>query len=160
MDATCAGPVIGDVRCKSMKATIRDAWGWTSPEPFEIVATNDFGNVIFTDSRRRFWRVMPEEPSCEMIAESPEEYNELIKTEDFKTDWFMQALVDIAVAKHGVPPKDRCFCLKLPAVLGGKYDADNIGTVSRKELVSFSGDLAEKIRDLPDGQTIRLEIVD
>ena len=44
-------------------------------------------------------------------------------------------------------------------MLGGSYAADNMGTISRSELISFSGDLAEQIRDVPDGSHIKLKFV-
>ena len=95
-----------------------------------------------------------------MIARSTEQYNELIKDKDFLTDWHMDALVEKAEAEYGIQSKDRCFCLKIPAVLGGPYDIDNIGTVSRLELILFSGDIAEQIKDVPDGSQIEFKFID
>lgn len=140
--------------------TINDAWGWIGANPSEVVTSNEFGNVIFVDHDESFWRITPEELSCEIIAHSAKEYNQLIKTDDFKVDWFMENLVEAATSKYGTQPADRCFCLKVSAVLGGEYDIENIGTISRTELVSFSGDIAEKIKDVPDGQPIKFDVVD
>jgi len=67
-------------------------------------------------------------------------------------------LVDLAAAKLGPVPDDRCYCLKVPAVLGGQYEVSNFGTNSRNELISFSGDLAQQIKDLPDGAQVSLTL--
>jgi hypothetical protein len=40
-------------------------------------------------------------------------------------------------------------------VLGGKYDVANFGTISRRELVAFAGDIAEQIKDVPDGAKVK-----
>jgi hypothetical protein len=64
------------------------------------------------------------------------------------------------VAKVGTIDHDRCFCLKLPAVLGGPYAEENFGTISRRELIAFSGDIARQIKDVPDGGQFKLKIVE
>lgn len=73
-------------------------------------------------------------------------------------DWEMASLVEEAEARYGVQPEGRCFCLKVPAVLGGAYAIENIGTVPLLELIAFVGDLARQIEDLPDGATVDLRI--
>ena len=50
----------------------------------------------------------------------------------------------MGVAKLGPLSPDRCFCLKVPAILGGPYTEDNIGaTFADVELIPFSGDLCK-----------------
>jgi hypothetical protein len=136
---------------------IKQDWGWIGTTPMEIVTTNAFGNVIFIDTSQNFWRICPEELSCEVISESTDEYNTLIRDPEFKTDWFMENLVEIATQEFGEQPDDRCFCLKVPGVLGGEYELENMGTIPREELVSFAGDIARQIKDIPDGQEIQID---
>ncbi len=139
---------------------IEDNWGWLGITPQEIVAINDFGNIIFIDTSKSFWRICPEELSCEKIADSPEKYNILIREEEFKLDWKMGELLEKAIAKYGQQPEGRCFCLKIPGVLGGEYKIQNVGTNSIKELICFSGDVARQIKDVPDGEKITFDWVD
>ncbi len=139
---------------------IKQDWGWLGIDPVEIVATNDFGNVIFIDTSKRFWRICPEELSCEVVAENPERYNRLVHDGDFLTDWHMSTLANEAQKRYGKQPEDRCFCLILPGVLGGEYKIENIGTNSRREVISFSGDVARQIKDVPDGGKVMFEWAD
>ena len=139
---------------------IKQDWGWLGLDPVEIVATNDFGNVIFIDSAQRFWRICPEELSCEVVAGNPEMYNRLNHDQEFLTDWRMSGLVEEAQQRHGKQPEERCFCFRLPGVLGGEYTLKNIGTNSRREVISFSGDVARQIRDIPDGGKITFKWTD
>ena len=104
----------------------------------------------------RIWRICPEELSCEPVATTPQELQQVRSS----NDWTMERLVAIATASLGAPGEGRCFCLKIPGVLGGKYEAANLGTISVLELISFSGDVAFQIKDLPDGATVRFKIVD
>jgi hypothetical protein len=121
---------------------------------------NAFGNVIFTDHEGQYWRICPEELSCEVIAVDSAEFSRLQHSDSFLRDWTMQALVDQVSAAIGTPTAGRCYCLKIPAVLGGAYALHNFGTIGRAELISASDHIAEQIKDLPDGAKIRLKITD
>jgi hypothetical protein len=134
---------------------IRESWGWTGLDPAAVTATNAFGNVLVRATDGTHWRICPEELSCEVVAGSDTEFEALLASEDFQIDWQMTRLVEIAQAALGTVADDRCYCLKIPAVLGGKYDVANFGTISRRELVAFAGDIAEQIKDVPDGAKVK-----
>jgi hypothetical protein len=136
------------------------AWGWKGIESAAIVAVNKFGNVVFVDQAGRYWRICPEELDCKVIAESREAYERLAADADFREDWDMARLVEMAQAKYGAQPVHRCFCLKAPGALGGAYEIDNIGTVGICELIRFAGDVANQIKDLPPGSKVEFRIVD
>lgn len=142
-----------------MLDTIRKAWGWTGLDPTEVVAVNAFGNLIVRASDGTYWRICPEEWSCEQVARSAEEFTALTNKEEFQTDWEMVRLVELARQKLGPLSEGRCYCLKLPAVIGGRYEAANLGTITLGELISFSGDMAQQIKDVPDGGQVEIEIV-
>lgn len=137
---------------------INESWAWIGLNAVECLESGPFGNVIVRARDGRFWRICPEELSCEVIAESTEKLSLLLADQEFQQDWQMAVLVDLAVRNLGVQPPDRCFCLKIPAVLGGPYESDNIGTISRSELLKFAGYLAEQIKDLPDGCQVELVV--
>jgi hypothetical protein len=139
---------------------IADAWAWKGVRPRALVMQNAFGNVIFTDEGGQYWRICPEELSCKVVSTNSEEFAELHGADEFLQDWAMQALVDRVLPTLGRPTAERCYCLKIPATLGGAYALDNVGTIDRAELIAFSGDLARQIDDLPDGAQIRLRVTD
>ena len=136
---------------------IRNSWGWTGLEPAAIVAINPFGNIIARATDGTFWRICPEELACEVVARNAVEYEALWVSEDFQLDWQMARLADVAQANLGVVGQGRCYCLKVPGVLGGAYDAANLGTIDLGKLIAFSGDVARQVKDVPDGQAIKFE---
>ncbi len=139
---------------------IKNAWGWCGIEPAEVVGENAFGNVLIRDIRGCYWRLCPEDLACTVVAENPDQFSKLINDADFLTDWDVRLWVEQAVAKLGSLLEGQKYCLKVASVLGGAYDAENFGIISFKELLSFSGYLAEQIRDLPDGAQIKLTVTD
>lgn len=143
-----------------MLNSIRTAWAWRGIVPTAIVDENAFGNVIILDDLGRFWRICPEELRCDLVAENREQYQDLRGNSEFERDWQMSPLVQMARGALGEPGPERCFCLKIPGVLGGRYEVSNFGTISREELLRFSGDVAEQIRNLPDGSQVKIQSVD
>jgi hypothetical protein len=133
--------------------TIRSAWAFIGLVPRRILDRNDFGNLLIEDVCGHVWRICPEELSCKLVGMAPDELSELRSS----PDWKMQGLVALATASLGEPGQGRCFCLKVPAVLGGRYAHDNLGTITVDELIAFSGYLASQIKDVPDGATIEVK---
>jgi len=139
---------------------ICESWGWKGIESAQVVRVNKFGNVIFVDQTGKYWRICPEELECAAIAESAASFERLLNDPEFLSDWEMARLVEMAEAKYGAQPVHRCFCLKTPGLLGGAYEIGNIGTIRIGELIRFSGDVANQIKDLPPGSQVEFKIVD
>lgn len=135
---------------------MRAGWGFTGLVPSRVVDVNDFGNLLIEDTSGRIWRICPEELSCAPVVAAAQELDDLILLDD----WKIERLVAIATAKLGVLSEGRCFCLKVPAVLGGRYSADNFAMMGLAELIVVSGDVASQVKDLPDGAQIQFSIGD
>ncbi|WP_290697812.1 T6SS immunity protein Tdi1 domain-containing protein [Lacinutrix sp.] len=95
-----------------------------------------------------------------MISNNLTEYEILKRDKGFVEDWEMKTLVSFSKDYLGELKENEKFCLKLAGVLGGRYEAENLGKISFIELISFSGNLARQIKDLPDGAKFELKIED
>jgi hypothetical protein len=138
--------------------TIEQAWSWIGLAPDVVLQTNAFGNVVVRARDGKIWRICPEELSCKVIADSEAGFQELSQSSEFQEDWLMHRLVRLAEDRFGSLEEGRCYCLKIPAVLGGAYDLSNFGTISVLECLAASGHLAEQIKDLPAGAQIKLVV--
>ncbi len=107
--------------------------------------TNAFGNLLVEDTSGRIWRICPEELSCTIVAATFQEFQALRTSRSFGEDWAMGRLVDLATSLFGTPESGRCFCLKIPATLGGGYERHNLATISLSELIAASGHIARQI---------------
>jgi hypothetical protein len=133
---------------------ITDGWSWKLGTPVALIATNQFGNAIVRNAGGRFFRIMPEEWQCELLADSAEELEAKRQTDDFRRDWEMTVLVEKAEAAHGPLAEGQVYYLVIPGILGGKYAVENIRKISFRELLAYSGDMAQQIDDVPDGGSI------
>ena len=137
---------------------IQDGWGWAGIVPVEIVGENDFGNLIIKDAKNKFWRLCPEDLYCEVIAQDRQGFDELSIDQKFLEDWYMKPLVEQAKEALGPLPEGCKYCLTMPGPLGGEYAISNIKIVPLAELIGLSGDIAEQIKDLPEGAQIQLKV--
>jgi len=136
---------------------VREAWAWVGIEPEEIVTHNEFGNLIIKDAEDKFWRLCPEDIYCKVVANSIQEYNELINDEEFVEDWFMATMVEEAKQSLGELKPDYKYHLSVPGALDGEYSGDNITTAPLLEMIRFSGDLGKRINELADGTEIKFK---
>ena len=139
---------------------INEHWGWTGLKGIEIVGRNEFGNFIVLGEDQAYWRICPEELTCEVVAESQSDYLQLVESEDFQMDWNMTNLVQLARTHLGSLKEGWAYNLVVPATFGGRYDEANIRSVPLEELIGHSGKWALAIKDLPDGAQIELRVID
>ncbi len=137
---------------------ISDAWGWTGFAPKTVLSKNDFGNLIVEAHDGAIWRICPEELSCTIIAKNAIEFSRVAADAEFKINWDMDRLTEVAQSELGALQEGRCYYFVIPPVLGGQYSAANMKTLSLPELIGVSGEMAFQIKDLPDGATIRLAV--
>ena len=137
---------------------IAEGWRWKLGQPVEVVATNLFGNAIVKNDQGLYFRIVPEEWSCELIANSTSDLEQATNTADFIQDWEMTRVIALAVSTLGSLAEGQVYCLVTPGILGGKYDAENIKKISLREVLAYSGDMAKQINGLPDGANVQMAV--
>jgi len=142
-----------------MIAEINRAWNWKGFNASEIIQTNDFGNVICKADDNKYWRICPEEVTCEIIAENKSDFEKLMTNSEFIEDWKMTNIIEEAKSVVGELNSDEKYCLKMPALVSGQYQKSNYGKVPFKELILFSGKLAKRTENLEDGQKVKFKFI-
>jgi|ERR1035437_3535116 hypothetical protein len=137
---------------KPLLDAIADGWSWKLGKPVALIATNSFGNAIVRNDEGHYFRLMPEEWQCELLARSPAELEAERKKEQFIRDWEMVPLIARAKAALGSLADGQVYCLVIPSVLGGKYSEENIRIISLQELLAYSGSMARQLEKIPDDE--------
>ena len=135
---------------------ISQGWSWKLGKPVEIIATNPFGNAIVRNETGQYFRIVPEEWQCELLASSAADLEEKRRQPDFIRDWEMSPLVVRAEAAHGPLTQGQVYCLVVPGILGGKYTEENIRKISLVELLAYAGDMAHQIDGVRDGAQVKI----
>ena len=119
-------------------------------------AEDAFGEQ-FALSNGKVWRFNPESAAREEIARDLEEWAEKILADySFETgyqqahDWQQQ---------NGQLMEGQRLIPKIPFIMGGKYEADNLFALDAVKGMRYRADIWKQIRDLPDGTSIQLKVL-
>lgn len=138
--------------------SINKHWSWTGVDAVEIIASSEFGNVIFKSAEETYWRLCPEELYCSEVAENLSDLNALMVDPNFLQDWEMKEHLVVAKEKLGELQTGEKYCLKLPIPFGGEHSLENFDTILQIDQISYAGQLASKMDALPPGTKIEFDV--
>ena len=137
---------------------LTENWTWLIGEKMAPIMISCIGDMFLEDEDGKIHWLNVGDGSLELVAENKEELQEKMDDEKIANEWFMFSLV-YEIKQSGLNlTAGKLYGYKLPPVLGGEYKADNFTLISVTEHFSFSGDLHEKIKDLPDGTPINIDL--
>lgn len=93
-----------------------------------------------------------------LIASSEEDFWRVIQQDS--EGWQLRPLADECRCAGKVLSDGQCYAYTTLPMLGGDYRAANIWVAPWQEWFSFTADLFQQIKDLPDGATVTLRVVD
>jgi hypothetical protein len=141
-------------------AIFNRSWAWTGRRCNAITAVSPFGHLILSDEGGRFLYCDPEQLTLADIADSDEALWRYMAQAETRETWESTDFVEQARARLGEPGPGRVYHWITAPVLGGAYAPDNMATIALAELIDYAGDLAEQIKDLPDGAKVQLKVVE
>ena len=101
-------------------------WRWLVPEAYTPLYLTVMGDWVFGAPDGSLWRLSALEGDFFQIAANADDYNRLIKSDDWLNETFAAEWQPIA-ASHGLEPSDNeCLGWKLPPILGGKFEPANL----------------------------------
>ncbi|PIQ46940.1 MAG: hypothetical protein COW03_17470 [Cytophagales bacterium CG12_big_fil_rev_8_21_14_0_65_40_12] len=129
-------------------------WVWLIGEGKKPILVSSIGDLFLTDKSGKCFWLNAGEGILEEVAESLEEFEIKLKDNKYVNEWFLIALVKIFKEK-GFELTDRClYSFKKLPVLGGEYEPENFEITDIEVHFSLSGQINQKIKDLPEGTNI------
>ena len=132
-------------------------WADVLPPVFTLWLVNRFGNVFVVMADDSVHLLDLEVGTLDRIADHREHCATLLKECDNASQWLMTPLVDACVAAGITLGPHQCYGFKLPPLLGGRYEIDNVYPAELTERYGFMADLFRQTKDLPDGTEAELE---
>lgn len=133
-------------------------WRFLLPESFNVWLVNRVGDVfaVFEDGSVHMLDVG--RGTIERVADSCEDFVTLIDKDDHVNSWMRATLVNRCVKAGLKLGKNQCYGFKLPPMLGGTYEVDNVVLIDLQKHYSLLSDLCEQTVELPDGTKVKLAI--
>ena len=94
------------------------------------------------------------------LASSRIEFDRQLEDPKVRSELLMDGLVMILRARGVVLKLGQCYGYKIPLILGGQLDADNIEPTMHMVHQSIIGQIAEQSKDMPPGTKISKFLVD
>jgi Domain of unknown function (DUF1851) len=140
-------------------AQLRESWAWLLGEPFAPVLFSAIGDVFFERASGDVWWLNVGIGEITRVADSIDQFRQLLATER-ADEWFMPDLVEQLHAAGKVPEEGQCYSYAiLPIFEEGKYEVWNLKPVSAKDHFCSTAHVVIQTRSLPDGEKVKLKIV-
>ena len=94
------------------------------------------------------------------MADNRDHFSELLDVDNNANVWLMIPLIDECVAAGMTLAAHQCYGFKIPPVLGGKYQIDNVEPTDLAVHYGLLADIYRQTKDLPDGTPIDAVIAD
>jgi hypothetical protein len=129
-------------------------WSWLLKKPFRVIAGTKFGDWFIERPEGAVEILDALDGSLRQVASSSAEFQRLLNTKEKQEEWLLSLLVLTLHEKGVVPGPGQCYTFKVPPVLGGKAESDNVEVSNLKAWVSFCAQLHEQLQTLPPGTRI------
>jgi hypothetical protein len=144
-----------DLERWNMEMLWRSEFG-TATEELLFFAEDVFGEQ-FALSRGKVWRFNPESGERNEFAPDLDEWAKKILADySYETGY---ELAHNWQQQHGQLIEGQRLIPKIPFIIGGNYEADNLFALDAVKGMRYRADICKQIRDLPDGAPIQLKVL-
>lgn len=131
-----------------------ECWRWlTGPDARPLLMTA-LGDVFVMTQDGRIFMVDTYEGTLKGAGGSYEDWKKQLNQSHNLHNWFTPNLVAELRRRNLMLGRGQCYSPKIPPVMGGAMDADNMEIAPWKAHFHIQGQLHEKVKDLPDGTPI------
>jgi len=129
-------------------------WAWLVKGEYRAIAASKFGDWFLERPDGTVQMLDAIEGTLEQVASSFNEFRELINMQARQEEWLLSELVFTMHEKNVIPSRGECYSFKLPLVLGGKAESQNVEVCDFRIWVSICGQIHEQTRGLTEGTRI------
>lgn len=129
-------------------------WRWLVGQDKTPIMVSSIGDIFLMDKTGKIYWLNVGEGSITAVADDVQGFKEKLQNREQVNEWFMIELVAaLKVAGLELRQGEVYSYKKLP-VLGGDYSVDNFEKTLVEVHFSFSGQIHEQVKNLPEGTKI------
>ena len=133
-------------------------WTWLLPDTFTPWIVNRLGDIVVVNENETISFFDIGAGSFQQIADSRETFIRLIDEADNANHWLAIPLVNRLVQAGMILKPKTVYGFKIPPMLGGKYDIENLEITDISVHYGLLGDLYGQMKDVPDGSKVTVKI--
>ena len=116
-------------------------WEWLVPKDYNPILISVFGDIFFIDKADKIHWLSTGEGILEQVAETEEQFRELLEDEEKLEEWFLPHLVHQLKESGETLNNEEVFCFTTLPGLEGEFEINNINKVDVLEYVQSAGEL-------------------
>jgi hypothetical protein len=129
------------------------SWQWIGLEGLDPWFTTALGDVFLTGDDGVYWLDITAGELTRPF-DSPDDVKRVLATDEGMDEYLLAGLV-FAAGEAGLDPSGNDILgYKVPPVLEGEFEVDNLEVVDFVTALTTAGELHDQIKDLPDGAEI------
>ncbi|MDC7677372.1 T6SS immunity protein Tdi1 domain-containing protein [Asticcacaulis machinosus] len=134
---------------------------WVPPLPsdFTVWMVNRFGDVFATFDDGSIHMLDIGGGSATQLATNREDFITQIGNDETADNWLLMSLTNACVASGMTLKNNECYSFKIPPLLGGLYEVDNIEPTDLSVHYSFLADIYIQTKDLPEGSKVNFKFI-
>ena len=141
-------------------ALLSDWVGLLPKTEFTVWLANRFGDVVIVLNDQSVHMLDVGAGIIERLASRRDEFASRLDEDDNADLWLLISLTDACVAEGLRLSGGQCYGWKVPPLLGGKYEVDNVEPTDVAVHYKLLADVWRQTKDLPDGTPVKLDVVD
>ena len=130
-----------------------EAWQWIGLEGLDPWFSTAFGDVFFLGEDGVYWLDICAGELTRPFA-SAEDAKRVLGTDDGLDEYLLAGLAFAAEEAGVVVQGDEILSFKVPPVLSGEFEVENLEATDFVVAVNLAGQLHEQVKDLPDGAEV------
>ena len=136
------------------------SWDWLLDDDMVVQPwlMNRFGDLFFVDEVGVVNWLNVSDGELSELAETTDEFAQLLEDEENLADWFMLELVDEAAEIGLRLNPGQCLGFRTLPIIGGEFESENLYVSSIEDYWNFCGQVHSQIHGLPDGAEIDIDI--
>jgi len=139
---------------------LTENWTWLIGTDKKVFLVSTVGDMFLTDSNERIYWLDVGGGELKLVADAIEDFQEKLKDVEQVNEWFMIDLAtELRHSENKLKDGQLYSYYRLP-IMGGNYTVDNFAPLSIEEHFRYLGEIHKQIKDLPDGTTVEMKIVD
>jgi len=139
-------------------ADLLSSWQFLLPESFNVWLVNRLGDIFLVFDDGSVHILDTGRGVLERLADSRDHFCVLLDQDDNCSGWLMVELVDACVVAGMHLSPTQCYGFKVPPMLGGEYEIDNLEPTDLSVHYSLLGDIARQTKDLPPGTKVKVSL--
>jgi hypothetical protein len=136
---------------------ILSCWQWRLTDIQAVLAVSVLGDIFLLGNDAAVYWLQTDTGELTKVAETLKQYQQFLSDEEKIDEWFLPLLVEKLLAVGKTLKENEVYSYKKPPFLGGDYSVDNIAPADMSVHFTFSGQIYEQVKDLPDGTKVNIK---